>query len=577
MAESSAFHELLDQELLALLTDAAAGDASSGSGSGEFNLMRRSTLGLQQLFTEIAASKAFGGGGGCNSSSGAGGSGGSSSGSGSNHAAGGRLTIDTDDASPTVAKRYRLLEQIGEGAFSQIYKALDNYSGAHVAIKVLKTGYDVLGDRETRFLRHFHAKERRCAQHFVHVLGTFRFEQHYCIVQHLYDTTLLHLLHMPDTAKGGTDDGHHSHPAGLGPFRSSVLHQPRVVRADFLRSTGSGVGGGGGGGGGGLWPGMGNNSTISGGGGLGGSSIGGGPDPVVQLRASDITKLKRIATHLLAALCMMRKEGAIHADIKPENCFVLLGDSATATAAPASTSASAPAATAAAAAAVGGAPFHEGLGRLPDAFELRLGDFGNSVHVSEVAQYYADFDMQTLPYRAPEVRHTTHLPSSLVPLVSMPRHLTSRLVPAHLDTQVLLGVPFGCQIDVWSLGVLLVEVCVGKVGFSVPHVGRVCRSVTHAPSPRTLRSPPRLAFGTLLRNAHVAVVRGAVARGALRGLVHQAHAAAPGALRGGHVLRTPRADACSGHRSHRQPRRHRPRRAPRGRGHIVVVVAVRQD
>jgi serine/threonine protein kinase len=152
-----------------------------------------------------------------------------------------------------------------------------------------------------------------------------------------------------------------------------------------------------------------------------------------------------------------------------------------------------------------GAPFHEGLGRLPDAFELRLGDFGNSVHVSEVAQYYADFDMQTLPYRAPEVRHTTHLPSSLVPLVSMPRHLTSRLVPPHLDTQVLLGVPFGCQIDVWSLGVLLVEVCVGKVGFSVPHVGRVCRSVTHAPSPRTLLLPPRRTLPSVLSCARTQI------------------------------------------------------------------------
>lgn len=66
--------------------------------------------------------------------------------------------------------------------------------------------------------------------------------------------------------------------------------------------------------------------------------------------------------------------------------------------------------------------------------EIKLGDFGNALHVSEVADYYTDFEIQSLPYRAPEV---------------LMRH------------------PFDGAIDMWSLGVLLVEVYLQEPLFTV--------------------------------------------------------------------------------------------------------------
>lgn len=115
----------------------------------ESNLLRRSTVGIRLLYSDISASKSFGGMVMRNSSS--------------TSDRDGRLV--TGDSSPTLAKRYRLVEVIGTGSFSQIYKALDTYIDKHVAVKVLHVGLDSLGSREIRALRYFRSKEARGAQH----------------------------------------------------------------------------------------------------------------------------------------------------------------------------------------------------------------------------------------------------------------------------------------------------------------------------------------------------------------------------------------------------------------------------
>ena len=96
-----AFAEPPDSDLSALLGEPQLCHVPEG------NLLRRSTLGLTQLFTEISAARSFGGIVTRNS------------GSHSDHSTG-RLNIG--ESSPILSKRYRLVEQIGEGSFSQIYK-----------------------------------------------------------------------------------------------------------------------------------------------------------------------------------------------------------------------------------------------------------------------------------------------------------------------------------------------------------------------------------------------------------------------------------------------------------------------
>ena len=155
---------------------------------------------------------------------------------------------------------------------------------------------------------------------------------------------------------------------------------------------------------------------------------------------------------------MMRKEGAIHADIKPENCFLQLTDGTNMNHNNHNNHNSNNSNS------NNNFHIHEGLANLPDSFDLRLGDYGNSIHISEIANYYVDFDMQTLPYRAPEV---------------------------------LLGVPFGYQIDMWSLGILLVEICMGKPLFVVR-----TREELYDALCSKLSAPPRVRFAGKILSYH---------------------------------------------------------------------------
>ncbi|EMR09732.1 hypothetical protein PNEG_01917 [Pneumocystis murina B123] len=60
----------------------------------------------------------------------------------------------------------------------------------------------------------------------------------------------------------------------------------------------------------------------------------------------------------------------------------------------------------------------------PRSVKLKIIDFGNAIPLEAVEAYYVDFDLQSVYYRAPEV---------------------------------LLGLPFGPSIDIFSLGLILVE------------------------------------------------------------------------------------------------------------------------
>jgi len=136
-----------------------------------------------------------------------------------------------------------------------------------------------------------------------------------------------------------------------------------------------------------------------------------------------VDQLRFIALQLVSALCVLRSEGIIHADIKPENCFVKFYDDGAVTSRATSRSSL-------------HSWQHLQLNDLPPIaeYEVVLGDFGNAIHITEVSQYCIDFQIQSLPYRAPEV---------------------------------VLGIPFGPAVDMWSLGVLLVELITGHPLFAV--------------------------------------------------------------------------------------------------------------
>jgi hypothetical protein len=163
-----------------------------------------------------------------------------------------------------------------------------------------------------------------------------------------------------------------------------------------------------------------------------------------HINAHGMRNLQHISLSLVSALLMLRNEGLLHADIKPENCFLRLptsdGDQSPHDQKPLASNTIDRSATS-----------KLNINTLDvTELDLRLGDLGNAIHLSEVPLYYSEFDIQSLPYRAPEV---------------------------------LLGLPFTASIDMWSLGVLLAELCVGETLFVASSREEMLRLITRKLGP----------------------------------------------------------------------------------------------
>ena len=139
---------------------------------------------------------------------------------------------------------------------------------------------------------------------------------------------------------------------------------------------------------------------------------GGGGGPSAGAAGLAIPQVREAALHLVKALLLLHNHDVIHADIKPEN--VLLAGSGPG--------------GGLSAGGRGGGGGGGGWGQ-----QVRLTDLGNAIKSREIKLYKEDYEIQTLGYRAPEV---------------------------------LLGgcggQAFNHQIDMWSLGVLLVELYLGR-------------------------------------------------------------------------------------------------------------------
>jgi serine/threonine protein kinase len=369
-----------------------------------------------------------------------------------NSNADGFLQLKVKPVEPLVLnRRYSHESLVATGTFAQIHLFKDIYTGKSCAIKITKAGCDLLSLRERAFLDHVAMCERRgasfcksfagkmCDLVFIvwsngynrvvaRIRDAFVHDGHTCLVMPFYQGTLMDYVREghPKTMSTSNSSSLLSTPMGLNaaldekPLRSDILC-PRPMRSSmnmpYVKQNGSSA----------------VRSTPS------------KPGSVVQreFNSADFQCLKRIAIQLLSALWLLQKEEIIHGDLKPENCFIESGSSNMAPAVqqdtilrnrPSSNS-------------VGRSPLplhrlgadevtsnhnSKPLSSLPVDARIKLGDFGNSLHFSEIHQYFEEYEIQSLPYRAPEV---------------------------------LLGLRFTSAIDIWSVGVILIELVIGQTLF----------------------------------------------------------------------------------------------------------------
>ena len=295
---------------------------------------------------------------------------------------------------PLLCKRYRYESQLSCGRFAQIVSGIDTYvkqlnnndnSNQQVAIKILREQGVKLGLREAAVLSLLNWRTKIGAKVFVELKDVCSFQNHLCLVLPLYEGTLLDYIDVRFERSENQSSSSSSSLKFEG--RSKALVQPKVLRLGQTHTLGFGL----------------DHidqekyhrhNTIN-------HYVSGNNGDTTKEFFSDVrvlrsTDIRHIALKLLSALLILTQEGLIHADIKPENVFII----------------------------------HRSDGSI----DVRLGDFGNSLLNSEAKACFTDFEVQSLPYRAPEVA---------------------------------LGIAFDGQIDVWSLGVLLVELCLGRSLFLV--------------------------------------------------------------------------------------------------------------
>jgi serine/threonine protein kinase len=183
--------------------------------------------------------------------------------------------------------------------------------------------------------------------------------------------------------------------------------------------------------------------------------------------------IRTIATQALCALYELHRSDVIHADLKPENCFLnvrhipLTPLGGTAFSSPYGSRT----VTSQRAGSSEMHPLEEYLySKISDTRQARpeqqrytpavemgcdirelevkfgLADFGNSIHSQELPEYFSDYEIQTLTYRAPEC------------LLGLSTNRDSCV--NQVDAPLM-----GTMMDMWSLGVLLMELCVGTTIF----------------------------------------------------------------------------------------------------------------
>lgn len=111
--------------------------------------------------------------------------------------------------------------------------------------------------------------------------------------------------------------------------------------------------------------------------------------------------IRHVALQLVGALLLLHDHGLIHADIKPQSVLVGIEGEAVR-----GGHAAAPPRLEDFMRGRAGEGFM-GTGCSPGRLMLKLWDFGTTIHRSEACQYYNDFDIQTLAFRAPEASFTS--------------------------------------------------------------------------------------------------------------------------------------------------------------------------
>ncbi|CAB5331834.1 unnamed protein product [Rhizophagus irregularis] len=119
------------------------------------------------------------------------------------HAGTSRHYSETFDDIPEIAnqlilaRRYRVIKIVGEGAFSKTVCAEDLYrNGSLVAVKIMDSQYNHVGFEECKKLRYLNLHDIYENIHISKLLNTFLYDKHFCLVFEYYRGGVLKVPYM---------------------------------------------------------------------------------------------------------------------------------------------------------------------------------------------------------------------------------------------------------------------------------------------------------------------------------------------------------------------------------------------
>lgn len=97
--------------------------------------------------------------------------------------------------------RYELIKELGTGTFAKVFEAIDHHANnAHVAIKIIRavSRYVESAEIEAKYLKQVNERDQHHVSHVLRYYDSFRYEDHYCIVQELLGSSLYEYLKAND-------------------------------------------------------------------------------------------------------------------------------------------------------------------------------------------------------------------------------------------------------------------------------------------------------------------------------------------------------------------------------------------
>lgn len=144
------------------------------------------------------------------------------------------MELYQDQYSTERASRYSPLEKLGEGAFGEVFKAVDRFHGSIVAVKYIRIMSRNNGLPKAVFRELESLRQLADGKHIVHLFDVFTEETKLCLVMEYIEADLSEVILK---AKGFLPRSHIKSYASMMLKSLSFIHSRKLIHRDVKPSS----------------------------------------------------------------------------------------------------------------------------------------------------------------------------------------------------------------------------------------------------------------------------------------------------------------------------------------------------